>query len=60
MLVYVVLTRRKENGKMDLRKIDCGKEKLMEIGACGRRVTEPSMWLFSCLIKLLHSVEYNR
>jgi hypothetical protein len=49
---------------MDLREIGCENEKLIEIGACSRRVTEPlrfvTTWLFTCLIKLLHSVEYNR
>jgi hypothetical protein len=49
---------------MDLRVIGCGNEKFMKIGAPSVRVTEPlgsiTKGLFSCIIKLLHSVEYNR
>jgi hypothetical protein len=90
MLVCILLTRRKETGKMDLGNLvmgvrswwklgpgvggplnrwglwlrGYGNEKLMEIGAWGRRATQPlesmATWLFRCLIKLLHSVEYNR
>jgi hypothetical protein len=64
MLVCVLVTRRKEKGKMDLRVIGCGNEKLMEIGCRSMRVSEPlgsiTRGLFSRLIKLLHSVVYNR